>query len=153
MMVKNDPKKQWVNGSLGVIQKLSQDSIQVSFGGFSCPVDQTTWEKIDYDYDPDEEKIVPVVVGSFRQYPIKLAWAITVHKSQGKTFDKVVIDVGNGAFAHGQAYVALSRCRSLQGIQLRTPIRSSDIILDDRVVQFLSRATPGDTEGGDSNAN
>lgn len=139
MMVKNDPNKQWVNGSLGVIQKLSQDSIKVSFGAYSCSVEPMTWEKIDYDYNPADRKIEPVVIGSFRQYPIKLAWAITVHKSQGKTFDKVIIDLGNGAFAHGQAYVALSRCRSFQGILLRTPIKLSDIILDERVVDFLSR--------------
>jgi len=139
MMVKNDPNKQWVNGSLGVIQKLSQDSVKVSFGGYSCTVEPMTWEKIDYDYNPDTGKIEPIVIGSFRQYPIKLAWAITIHKSQGKTFDKVIIDLGNGAFAHGQAYVALSRCRSFQGIRLRTPIRLSDIIVDERVSDFHSR--------------
>jgi ATP-dependent DNA helicase PIF1 len=139
MMVKNDPDKQWVNGSLGVIQKLSQDSIKVSFGGYSYSVEPVKWEKIDYEYNHENGKIEPNVIGTFRQYPIKLAWAITVHKSQGKTFDRVIIDLGNGAFAHGQAYVALSRCRSLQGIRLRTPIRLSDIILDDRVSDFHSR--------------
>ena len=139
MMVKNDPNKQWVNGSLGVIQKLSQDSIKVSFGDYTCPIEPMTWEKIDYEYDPEDRKIKAIVVGSFRQYPIKLAWAITVHKSQGKTFDKVIIDLGNGAFAHGQAYVALSRCKSFQGIRLRTPIKLSDIILDNRVSEFHSR--------------
>jgi ATP-dependent DNA helicase PIF1 len=139
MMVKNDPNRQWVNGSLGVIQKLSQESIKVSFGGYSCFVEAMKWEKIDYEYNHETGKIEPYEIGSFRQYPIKLAWAITVHKSQGKTFDKVIIDLGNGAFAHGQAYVALSRCRSFQGIGLRTPIKLSDIILDDRVVDFHSR--------------
>jgi ATP-dependent exoDNAse (exonuclease V) alpha subunit len=139
MMVKNDPNKQWVNGSLGVIQDISQRSIKVSFGDFSCVVEPVTWEKIDYEYNPEEGRIEPVVVGAFRQYPIKLAWAITVHKSQGKTFDKAIIDLGNGAFAHGQAYVALSRCKSFQGIELHTPIKFSDIILDGRVVDFLSQ--------------
>lgn len=139
MMVKNDPNKEWVNGSLGVIQKLSRDSIEVSFGDHSCTVGPTTWEKIDYAHSPSDGKVEAVAKGSFCQYPIKLAWAITIHKSQGKTFDRVIIDLGNGAFTHGQAYVALSRCTTLQGIRLRTPIRLSDIILDDRVTEFHAR--------------
>jgi ATP-dependent DNA helicase PIF1 len=134
MMVKNDPNKRWVNGTLGVIQRLSNDLVEVSFpGGLTCAVEPLTWEKIEYEYDREEGRIEPVITGSFRQYPIKLAWAITIHKSQGKTFDEVIIDLGNGAFAHGQAYVALSRCRSFEGIHLKTPIRHSDIILDSRV--------------------
>jgi len=138
MMVKNDPNKRWVNGTLGVIQRLSNDLVEVSFpGGFTCTVEPLIWEKIEYEYDKEQGRIEPVVTGSFQQYPIKLAWAITIHKSQGKTFDEVVIDLGNGAFAHGQAYVALSRCRSFEGIHLKTPIRHSDIILDSRVGELL----------------
>ncbi|MFN5236625.1 MAG: ATP-binding domain-containing protein, partial [Bacteroidota bacterium] len=76
------------------------------------------------------------VVGSFSQFPLKLAWAITIHKSQGKTFDKVIIDLAGGAFEHGQLYVALSRCRTLEGIVLRKPIRPADVITDERVVDF-----------------
>jgi len=141
MMVKNDLGKRWVNGSLGMVQKLSQDTIEVSFGGVSYPIERAIWEEIDYEYNPEKGKIEPIVTGTFRQYPIKLAWAITIHKSQGKTFEKVIIDLGKrGAFAHGQAYVALSRCKSLQGIQLKRPIQLSDIILDKRVVDFLSKA-------------
>jgi ATP-dependent exoDNAse (exonuclease V) alpha subunit len=79
-------------------------------------------------------------IGSFRQYPLRLAWAITIHKSQGKTFDKVLLDLGGGAFEHGQLYVALSRCRTLEGIVLRQPIRSSDVITDDRVVDYYQNA-------------
>jgi ATP-dependent exoDNAse (exonuclease V) alpha subunit len=89
-----------------------------------------------YEYDRTYRSIESVVTGSFRQYPIKLAWAITIHKSQGKTFDKVIINLGYGAFAHGQAYAALSRCRSYEGVYLNAPLRYSDIILDPRVRDF-----------------
>ena len=136
MMVKNDPTKRWVNGSLGVVQKLSQHSITVSLGDSLCTVEPSEWEKIEYEYNKIDGRIEPKVTGSFKQYPIKLAWAITIHKSQGKTFDNVIIDLGHGAFAHGQTYVALSRCRSFEGIRLKNPIRYSDIILDGTVSQF-----------------
>jgi len=136
MMVKNDPAKRWVNGSLGVIQKLSQDSITVSLGDSLCTVEPSEWEKIEYEFNKEDGRIEPKVTGSFKQYPIKLAWAITIHKSQGKTFDNVIIDLGYGAFAHGQTYVALSRCRSFEGIRLKNPIRYSDIILDGTVSQL-----------------
>jgi ATP-dependent DNA helicase PIF1 len=76
------------------------------------------------------------VIGKFKQFPIKLAWAITIHKSQGLTFDKMILEMGGGAFAHGQLYVALSRCRSFEGLILREPIRYKDIIIDDRVIRF-----------------
>ena len=138
MMVKNDPGKRWVNGSLGVIQKLSSGSITVSLFDSLYVVEPLEWEKIEYEYDKEESRIDPKVTGSFKQYPIKLAWAITIHKSQGKTFDHVIIDLGQGAFAHGQTYVALSRCRSFEGIRLKKRIRPSDIILDGTVSQFHS---------------
>lgn len=136
MMVRNDPSKRWVNGSLGVVQKLSHDSITVSLGDSLCTVEPSEWEKIGYEYNKEDGRIEPKVTGSFKQYPIKLAWAITIHKSQGKTFDNVIIDLGRGAFAHGQTYVALSRCRSFEGIRLMNPIKPSDIILDGTVSQF-----------------
>jgi ATP-dependent DNA helicase PIF1 len=136
MMVRNDPARRWVNGSLGVVRELSKDSITVSIGGADCPVAPVEWEKIEYEYNQAEGRIEPRVTGAFTQYPIRLAWAITVHKSQGKTFDNVIIDLGRGAFAHGQAYVALSRCRSIEGIRLRHPIRPTDILLDGTVSRF-----------------
>jgi len=136
MMVRNDPSKRWVNGSLGVVQNLSRDSIAVALGDALCTVEPTEWEKIGYEYNKADGRIAPKVTGSFKQYPIRLAWAITIHKSQGKTFDNVIIDLGRGAFAHGQTYVALSRCRSIEGIRLMNPIRPSDIILDGTISQF-----------------
>lgn len=136
MMVRNDPGKRWVNGSLGVVQKLSRNSITVLINDSCCTVEPVEWEKVEYEYNEADRGIEPKVTGSFTQYPIRLAWAITIHKSQGKTFDHVIIDLGRGAFAHGQTYVALSRCRSFEGIRLKTPIRPSDIILDGAVSQF-----------------
>lgn len=96
------------------------------------------WEIIRYKAGATGE-IETESIGSFRQYPLKLAWAITIHKSQGKTFDRVLIDLEGGAFEHGQLYVALSRCRTLEGIVLRNPIRPRDVITDERVVDFFSR--------------
>ncbi|MCX5686209.1 MAG: helicase C-terminal domain-containing protein, partial [Candidatus Omnitrophica bacterium] len=97
------------------------------------------WQKIEYSYNEDEDKIEDEVVGAFAQYPIKLAWAITIHKSQGQTFDKVIIDLGHGAFTHGQLYVALSRCTRLDGIRLKRPVTPSDVIFDRRIYEFKDR--------------
>ena len=104
---------------------------------FDVPV--VKWQKIEYSYNEDEDKIEDEVVGGFAQYPIKLAWAITIHKSQGQTFDKVIIDLGHGAFTHGQLYVALSRCTCLDGIRLKRPVTHSDIIFDRRIYEFNDR--------------
>jgi len=136
MMVKNDPNKRWVNGSLGIVHQLSHDVIKISFGTAVHTIEPTSWEKSIYDYDRVHRSLESVVIGSFRQYPIKLAWAITIHKSQGKTFDNVIIDLGYGAFAHGQSYVALSRCTSYGGLHLKAPLKYSDIILDPRIQEF-----------------
>jgi ATP-dependent exoDNAse (exonuclease V) alpha subunit len=95
------------------------------------------WEVLKYKpSEKDPTRIDTETLGNFTQLPLRLAWAITIHKSQGKTFDKVIIDLGSGAFEHGQTYVALSRCRSLEGIVLKTPLRMQDILIDERVVQF-----------------
>jgi ATP-dependent exoDNAse (exonuclease V) alpha subunit len=136
MMVKNDPNKRWVNGSLGIVEDLTRNSITVSFDGVQHTIEQSTWDKLEYEYDRESGLIEPFVTGSFRQYPIKLAWAMTIHKSQGKTFNKVIIDLGRGAFAHGQTYVALSRCRTFEGIFLKTLFRPSDIIVDQRIKEW-----------------
>jgi len=99
-------------------------------------VDRASWEKYKYIYDEREDKICPVVVASYSQFPLMLAWAITIHKSQGKTLAALRIDLGWGAFAPGQTYVALSRARRLQDIWLSRPIRRADIFCDPRILQF-----------------
>ena len=136
ILIKNDPNKQWVNGTLAKVVALSSDSIVVDIDGHECDVPIVKWQKIEYSYNEAEDKIEDKVVGTFAQYPIKLAWAITIHKSQGQTFEKVVIDLGYGAFTHGQLYVALSRCTCLDGIRLRRPVTPSDIIFDRRIYEF-----------------
>lgn len=138
MFVANDPEGKFVNGTLGTIRVLSTDSVTVAIdGGGVEEIEPHTWELshtvLSKDQELEKEKI-----GEFTQLPLMLAWAVTIHKSQGKTFDRVVIDLGLGAFAHGQVYVALSRCRTLSGITLTQPIRESDIRMNWRVGQFLT---------------
>lgn len=142
MMIKNDKKKpgRWVNGTLGVVTKLGPETIRVSVNGVEHSVAKETWEKIKYVYDEEEERLEKETVSSFTQFPIRLAWAMTIHKSQGKTYDTVAIDLSDGAFAHGQTYVALSRCRSLEGIYMQSTIRPQDVIVDQDVVEFMAKA-------------
>ena len=139
ILIKNDPEKRWVNGTLAKVVALSKDSIVVDIHGFTYDVPVVKWQKIEYSYNEAEERIEDEVVGNFTQYPIKLAWAITIHKSQGQTFDKVIIDLGHGAFTHGQLYVALSRCTCMDGIKFKRPVIHSDIIFDERIYEFNDR--------------
>jgi ATP-dependent exoDNAse (exonuclease V) alpha subunit len=139
ILLKNDPDKRWVNGTLAKVIALSKDSIVVDINGLTYDVPVVKWQKIEYSYNEAEDKIEAEVVGDFAQYPIKLAWAITIHKSQGQTFDKVIIDMGHGAFTHGQLYVALSRCTCMDGIRLKRPVTHSDIIFDQRIYEFNDR--------------
>lgn len=141
MFVRNDPDKQFVNGTLGVVEELSPSLIKIKIndndGLRTIELTPAKWEMIKYEIDEnDSEKIVAKTIGTFEQFPIKLAWAITIHKSQGKTFDHVIIDLGRGAFEHGQTYVALSRCRTLEGIYLKQPIKQKDIIIDEKIVEY-----------------
>ncbi len=136
MLIRNDDQKRWVNGTLAKIHDLDQDFIRVEINGSIHDVTPFKWEKISYTYNDIEDKIDEKVIGQFEQYPIKLAWAVTIHKSQGQTFDKIVVDFDTGAFSHGQVYVALSRCTSMAGITLRRPLLHSDVILDERIHRF-----------------
>jgi ATP-dependent DNA helicase PIF1 len=139
MLLRNDPEKRWVNGTLGRVTRIKKDSITVRIGKHSYPIERATWEIREYHYNRQKQSIEAGTAGTFTQFPLRPAWAITVHKSQGRTFDQVIIHLGSGAFAHGQTYVALSRCTSLAGIVLTTPIRREDLILDPSVKQFIDK--------------
>lgn len=141
MFVKNDVEKRWYNGSLGRIEGFEENGILVQLeDGDIHLVTIEKWENLRYKYDEKENKIIAEEIGAFYQFPLRLAWAVTVHKSQGLTFDNVLIDFSGGAFAGGQLYVALSRCRSLEGMVLKSPIKQSDIIVNKEVVVFSKSA-------------
>ena len=133
ILIKNDKDKRWVNGTICKIEELLPNQVFVNIDGFTCEVKRETWENIEYYFNREKNKIEERIIGVFEQYPLRLAWALTIHKSQGQTFSKVIVDMGNGAFAHGQTYVALSRCKSLDGLNLKRPLEYKDIILDDTV--------------------
>lgn len=139
MMLRNDREKRWVNGTLGTIKSISGDEVKVDIDGYVYTISPETWSKIRYYYDRDEHKVEEEVVSTFRQFPLKLAWAITIHKSQGQTYSNVVIDLGDGAFAHGQTYVALSRCTQLETLYLKRDVLREDILVDSSVVEFMKR--------------
>ncbi len=143
MMLNNDSEGRWVNGSVGRIEEiassLDEDIIVIELSdGEIIEVTKHTWDLYHFAFNEASGKLVSESVGSFTQYPLTLAWAITIHKSQGKTFDKVIIDIGRGTFAHGQIYVALSRCTSLEGITLKRAIEKKHIFMDWRVVNFVT---------------
>jgi ATP-dependent DNA helicase PIF1 len=140
MFIKNDTdsSKRFVNGSIGEVVRLQSTSVTVQIDGQTIIVDKEKWENKRYEFDARSGEWDQKTIGSYEQYPLKLAWAITIHKAQGKTFDHVIIDLASGAFAHGQTYVALSRARTLDGVFLVRPVTSRDIIIDKQVLQFHS---------------
>ena len=140
MFVKNDSNHLWVNGTLGTVETLSEEDIEVVLdNGLLVNVDRERWDAIEYEYDKETGVLDKVVVGSYSQYPLTLAWAITIHKSQGMTFDKVTIDLERGIFAAGQLYVALSRVTSLKGMALNAIIKPSYIKPKKEVKQFMQQ--------------
>ena len=138
MFTRNDPSHRWVNGTLGTVVELNEKEIKVKVGNNINDVGCVVWESYEYEFDKKEKKLNKEIVGSFTQFPLKLAWAITIHKSQGLTFNKMILDLSRGTFAAGQLYVALSRVRSLDGLYLTRPVKYTDIKKDDEVLAFTS---------------
>jgi ATP-dependent DNA helicase PIF1 len=140
MFVKNDLQnkvRRWVNGTITEIYFLSDEIIEVKLqDGEICQIEKETWENRVYKYNRREGIIESEVIETYRHFPIRLAWAITIHKSQGLTFDNVKVDLGTGTFVAGQLYVALSRCSSFEGLTLVREIMDSDIIIDERILEF-----------------
>ncbi len=142
MMIRNDPGGRYVNGSIGEVLGFTADGVKVRVNGEDVTVEKVSWERMRYAADNKTGQLKRETVGSYAQYPLRLAWAMTIHKAQGLTLDKVFLDVSRRLFAHGQAYVALSRARSLEGLELSHPLRPTDIITDPRLFEVTSYCDP-----------
>ena len=142
MFIKNDSEGRWVNGTLGtVIECLDKKKkcIKVKINSKTHRVEREEWNKVKFTYDDDSDEVLEEVVSSFKQFPIKLGWAVTIHKSQGLTLDSCSVDLGTGAFATGQAYVALSRCRNLNSLHLQRELKISDALVDPDIQDFHAK--------------
>ena len=139
MFIKNDPERRFINGTLGEVRSIDKNCIAVRLAesGKTIEVEPMEWQNIRYQFDEETKEISSKQIGRFKQYPLKAAWAITVHKSQGLTFDKAIIDV-HAAFSPGQAYVALSRCRTLEGLVLSSPVSASVFMKDKAVDAYMN---------------
>jgi hypothetical protein len=140
MFLRNDSEQRWVNGSVGQVTKI-RDTVFVELDGEEVEVQPAVWEKYRYSYSPTTKELKKDIVAEFQQFPLRLAWAVTIHKSQGKTYDRAIVDLGTRVFSAGQTYVALSRITSLEGLYLSRPLRPADIIVDLDVRRFMSQAT------------
>lgn len=144
MLLANDLQGKYANGDIGKIKEIINDEMEtkilVEFPGKGIKqIIPYKWEILKYIFNKKDNKIETKITGSFLQYPLKLAWAVTIHKSQGKTFDRVVVDFSGGTFASGQAYVALSRCKTLDGLVLKRPIDKNFIFIDERIKDFYKK--------------
>lgn len=145
MLLNNDPLGRWVNGTIAQVSKIEKDKDEQEIIYVKLPdgsvedVSKCSWEIFQYKMNQKNDCLETETIGSFTQYPLKLAWAVTVHKSQGKTFDNVILDISGGVFAAGQMYVALSRCRTFEGITLKQPLHKKHIIVDWKIRKFLTK--------------
>ena len=130
----------WVNGTIGTVVRILGSAVRVDIDGEEVDVEPAVWERFRYAYDQNSKKLTSDVVAEFTQFPLRLAWAVTIHKSQGKTYERAIIDLGSGAFAPGQTYVALSRLTSLEGLYLSRDLRPRDIRVDEDVRRFMRDA-------------
>ena len=139
MFIKNDPEGRWVNGTLGTISECldkKKKYIKVKINKKTHKVEREAWNKVRFTYDEDSDDVLEEVISSFKQFPIKLGWAVTIHKSQGLTLESCSVDLGAGAFATGQAYVALSRCKNLSSLHLQRELKVSDALVDPDIIDF-----------------
>ena len=142
MFIKNDSEGRWVNGTLGTVTECldkKKKCIKVKINSKTHKVEREEWNKVKFTYDDDSDEVLEEVVSSFKQFPIKLGWAVTIHKSQGLTLDSCSVDLGTGAFATGQAYVALSRCRNLNSLHLQRELKVSDALVDPDIQEFHAK--------------
>jgi len=146
MLIKDDPEGRWVNGTLATVAGFSGTRAIVEIDDHVYEIEPTAWEKYRYELDPETKKVKREVVGTFKQMPLRLAYAVTIHKAQGLTLDKVFIDFDSGMFAHGQAYVAFSRARSLDGLSISRELRPRDLVLDREAFAFGKLDTIEDTD-------
>ncbi|WP_382308890.1 ATP-dependent RecD-like DNA helicase [Herbiconiux sp. UC225_62] len=146
MFLRNDADQRWVNGTVGTVTKIDS-TVWVEVDGTVHEVDPVAWEKYRYSYAPESKQLSKEVIGEFTQFPLRLAWAVTIHKSQGQTYDEAVVDLGARVFSPGQTYVALSRLTSLEGLYLTRPLRPSDIIVDQNVLNFMRRRATDPSKG------
>lgn len=144
MFLRNDPDGRWVNGTLGIISQLTPRKVCVTVAGTEYEVKQVTWESSRYHYDSESKTLEREIVAEFRQLPLRLAWAVTIHKSQGQTYDRAIVDLRGGAFSVGQTYVALSRIKSLSGLYLKRPLLPSDIKVEGAVLRFMHEQLQAD---------
>ena len=141
MFLRNDSDQRWVNGTVGTVRKIAS-TVFVEVDGEVHEVEPATWEKYKYSYSAATKRLTRDIVAEFQQFPLRLAWAVTIHRSQGKTYDRAIVDLGQRSFAPGQTYVALSRITELDGLYLTRPLRPSDIIVDENVRRFMSQVAP-----------